>query len=106
MALATCCEGLKPPPLHLFLASDTSPGAASQVTLEVEDTGAGIPQEMLANIFEPFYSTKPPGQGTGLGLAIVYSIIQMHGGSVALGNRLDGGARATLTFNVQPQPQP
>ncbi len=82
--------------------TDDSPA----VILEVEDSGPGIPHEHLPKVFEPFYTTKPPGQGTGLGLAIVHRILQIHGGSIALGNRPDGGARATLTFNLHPHPPP
>jgi len=80
------------------------PGAISntesQVILEVEDTGPGIPPEHLSKIFEAFYTTKPPGQGTGLGLAIVRRILQIHGVGIALDNRPEGGARATLTFDL------
>ena len=90
----------------LQAATDASIALDPQIILEVEDTGPGIPQEQLPNIFEPFHTTKPPGQGTGLGLAIVHRIIQIHGGSVTLGNRPEGGARATLTFNLQPKPHP
>ncbi len=76
------------------------------VTVEVEDTGPGIPPQHLAKVFDPFFTTKPPGQGTGLGLAIVQKIMQIHGGSITLGNRLEGGARATLTFKLEPETPP
>jgi two-component system NtrC family sensor kinase len=48
--------------------------------LRVSDTGCGIPEQNLARIFEPHFTTKPPGEGTGLGLSIAYRIVEDHGG--------------------------
>jgi len=52
------------------------------VEIELEDEGPGIPEENLARIFHPFFTTKPPGQGTGLGLAIAQGIVTDHGGRI------------------------
>jgi two-component system cell cycle sensor histidine kinase/response regulator CckA len=52
------------------------------VRFEVEDSGHGIPRDVLPRIFEPFYTTKPVGQGTGLGLSVVFGSVTAHGGSV------------------------
>jgi signal transduction histidine kinase len=79
------------------LASDSDTAAGAVV--EVDDTGHGIRPENAPKLFEPFFTTKPPGQGTGLGLAIVRRIMEIHGGSIRLSNRKEGGARATLQFN-------
>jgi len=80
--------------------------APAGVMVEVDDTGHGITPENAGKLFEPFFTTKPPGQGTGLGLAIVRRIMEIHGGSVRLSNRTEGGARATLQFNTEPKKKP
>lgn len=54
----------------------------SWIVLSVTDNGEGIPQETLAHIFEPFYTTKGPSKGTGLGLAQAYGIVNHHGGYI------------------------
>lgn len=54
----------------------------SAVLLEVLDTGSGIPKELLSDIFNPFFTTKPVGRGTGLGLAAVAGTIRAHGGAI------------------------
>ena len=54
------------------------------VEVVVEDTGVGIPPEIRDRVFEPFFSTKPPGEGTGLGLSMVYATVEECGGSVSL----------------------
>jgi two-component system NtrC family sensor kinase len=50
------------------------------VSIEISDTGRGIPPEHIKRLFEPFFTTKPVGQGTGLGLSITYSIVEKHKG--------------------------
>jgi signal transduction histidine kinase len=77
--------------------------APAGVIVEVDDTGHGIMPANLSRVFEPFFTTKPPGQGSGLGLAIAHKIMEIHGGSIRLSNRNEGGARATLQFNTEPK---
>jgi PAS domain S-box-containing protein len=57
-------------------------GGAEGITIEVRDTGHGIPPEIRDRIFEPFFTTKEQGKGTGLGLAAVYGCVQSHNGEV------------------------
>jgi two-component system sensor histidine kinase HupT/HoxJ len=62
----------------------------------VLDRGPGIPEEMLPSLFDPFFTTRPPGQGTGLGLSLSYDLAVRHGGRLEAGNRPGGGAVFTL----------
>ncbi|MBI3615077.1 MAG: PAS domain S-box protein [Candidatus Omnitrophica bacterium] len=70
--------------------------AESAAAVEIEDTGVGIPQEILPKIFDPFFTTKPTGKGTGLGLSVTKNIIQLHGGMIDIRNREGGGVKVTL----------
>jgi two-component system, NtrC family, sensor kinase len=55
------------------------------VEIAVRDNGAGIPREYREKLFQPFFTTKPPGEGTGLGLSISYDIVtQQHGGTITV----------------------
>jgi two-component system sensor histidine kinase PilS (NtrC family) len=67
---------------------------APVVRVSVTDSGAGISDEALLHLFEPFWTTKP--LGTGLGLAIIYRIIEGHGGSITVESPLSGGCRFTI----------
>lgn len=66
------------------------------VVLEVIDEGYGIARTDLPKIFEPFYTTKPPGRGTGLGLSICYAIVAEHAGRI----EVDSAVGAGSTFRV------
>lgn len=71
-----------------------------EVIAEFEDTGVGIPGAELSKIFEPFYTTKPPGRGTGLGLSICYGIVEDHMGRLDVESRRGIGAIFRVTLPV------
>ena len=64
---------------------------AGRATVEISDDGSGVPGDLLDRIFEPFVSSKRPGDGTGLGLAIVAALVERHGGEVELASTGPGG---------------
>ncbi len=70
-----------------------------QVWITIRDTGPGIKKEILARIFDPFFSTKSSNKGLGLGLAISSGIVQEFGGRIEASNHREGGAQFTLTFD-------
>jgi len=74
------------------------------VELQVEDTGEGMPPEVLARALEPFYTTKPMGKGTGLGLAMVHGTAKAHGGTLDLQSVPGRGTRIAMRLPaLQPQ---
>jgi two-component system NtrC family sensor kinase len=64
-----------------------------QVLMEVRDTGAGMSPDIMRNLFQPFFTTKPPGMGTGLGLAVVHGIVSAHGGRIEVESHSGQGSR-------------
>ena len=68
--------------------SSPTPGKVGTIEISVRDNGTGIPQNALNKIFQPFFTTKPPGQGTGLGLSLSYDIItKAHGGELKVNTK-------------------
>jgi PAS domain S-box-containing protein len=72
----------------------------ANVQLRVEDTGPGIASQHLSRIWDPFFTTKPPGQGTGLGLFVTHGVVTRYGGTVRVENRSEGGARFVVELPI------
>ena len=77
---------------------DAARVSAPRVRLQVRDTGSGIPQASLHRVFDPFFSTKKPGQGTGLGLTMVAQIVRNHGGQVDVQSEPGRGTCITVLW--------
>ncbi|MBI5604410.1 MAG: PAS domain S-box protein [Deltaproteobacteria bacterium] len=71
------------------------------IRLSFEDTGSGIPPEILHKIFDPFFTTKPVGMGTGLGLAVSYGIVKDHEGEIRVESTPGEGSRFTVDLPIQ-----
>ena len=73
-----------------------APGHGDYVTLSVRDMGAGIANDIVEKIFEPYFTTKPSDRGTGLGLAVVHGIVKQNGGGILVSRVLPNGT----TFQI------
>ncbi len=93
-----CVNAVDAMPTGGTLVLRTRNGSAGSVELEVEDSGSGMPREVLDKALDPFFTTKPQGKGTGLGLAIVFGTMKAHQGSLELTSELGKGTRVTLRF--------
>jgi two-component system, cell cycle sensor histidine kinase and response regulator CckA len=74
------------------------------VAISIRDTGVGIPEEDLARIFDPFYTTKPVGVGTGLGLSICHNLVIDMGGRIDVDSRVGHGSTFTVVLPVSEDP--
>jgi signal transduction histidine kinase len=76
----------------------------TQVKLEVEDTGIGIPPENMSKLFTPFFSTKPDVKGVGLGLPVAYGIVQRHQGRIEVRSKVGEGSTFTVSLPLHFKP--
>ncbi len=80
----------------------TSEATVDEVLVHIEDSGCGIPPDVISRIFDPFFTTRDVGQGTGLGLWIAHGIVRKHGGCIDV--RSDPGRGSTFTVRLPRNP--
>ena len=71
----------------------------------MEDDGPGIPEELSGRIYEPFFTTRPPGEGSGLGLSLCYTIVDQHGGKIWEEGEPGEGARFVVELPLRASDQ-
>ena len=71
-----------------------------KVRIDIQDTGHGIPENKLEQIFNPFYTTKEPGKGTGLGLAVCFRIVEGLGGTIGIESEIGEGTTVTIKLPI------
>jgi two-component system cell cycle sensor histidine kinase/response regulator CckA len=96
-ALAATTRAGKPQAKVLVRTGTT---AAGHARLEVEDVGVGMTPDVVARVFDPFFTTQPAGQGLGLGLSICHRIVSDHGGTIRV--RTEPGVGSCFTVEVPP----
>lgn len=90
-------------PRRLTLTSRAHPERRT-VSLEVTDTGPGVPREIRSRIFDPLFSTKPPGEGTGLGLSLAQRVVEAHEGTIRLVASSGESARFRVELPIEGPP--
>jgi len=78
----------------------TSRAGKEKITIRIEDTGAGIRKEDLSEIFNPFFTTKAPGEGTGLGLSLVHSVIESYHGTIQVESKEGEGTSFIIELPI------
>ena len=68
--------------------------------IEIIDSGTGIPEEHLSRIFDPFYTTKAPGEGTGLGLSTAYGLVKENKGNIVVKETSKKGTTFLIEFEL------
>jgi PAS domain S-box-containing protein len=86
-----------------FAAMNLEAGEGPHVCIEVRDSGAGIPVEIMDRIFDPFFTTKSSGKGTGLGLSTSQAIVRSHGGFIRISSTPGEGSRFRVYLPAAPE---
>ena len=88
------------PPRLLTISTRLNPQSQT-ISIEIDDTGPGVPAEIRSRIFEPLFTTRAPGEGTGLGLSVSQGIIRSHGGTIELLSTTGPGAVFRIELPVE-----
>ncbi len=86
-------------------AQNSEASSGPHVLLQIEDTGSGIPPEIIDKIFDPFFTTKGIGKGTGLGLSTVLGIVRAHGGFLSVMTQKQKGTKFKVWFPAIKNPE-
>jgi two-component system NtrC family sensor kinase len=106
LVLALAINGLEATPPGGSVVIAARAGEGESVSLQVRDSGRGIPPEHLGKIFEPFFTTKEGESGVGLGLSVVYGIVERHQGTVAVDSSPGSGTVFTVCLPLRQPPAP
>jgi PAS domain S-box-containing protein len=79
-----------------FLSTELGLQPGLYAVLSISDTGRGMPADVIERVFEPFFTTRPPGQGTGLGMSIVHGFIKQSGGEIVIYSEQNLGTTVNL----------
>jgi signal transduction histidine kinase/tetratricopeptide (TPR) repeat protein len=82
------------------LVTISTKNLGDRIEISVKDNGPGIPDAIKEKIFQPFFTTKPPGSGTGLGLSLSYDIVKAHGGELTVESKGGVGSEFSVTLPV------
>ncbi|MFN7954433.1 MAG: ATP-binding protein [bacterium] len=83
----------------------TTRRTADELEISIEDNGCGIPGAQIDRVFDPFFTTRSPGEGTGLGLALTRQIVEEHGGHVGLTSVEGEGTKVTVRLPIAGPPE-
>jgi|GEM_PF-1468017 len=97
-----CVNAVDAMPEHGNLTLRTRNIDHDWIEIRVEDTGSGMPKEVLEKAMDPFFTTKGVGKGTGLGLSMVYSTVKAHRGQIEIESQPGAGTRVSLRFPAIP----
>jgi signal transduction histidine kinase len=82
------------------LLIETSAPTDAEICVVISDTGPGIPDDAMTKIFQPYFTTKKPGEGTGLGLFVTKTLVENMGGRIEVRSRRNKGTTFAVTFAV------
>jgi light-regulated signal transduction histidine kinase (bacteriophytochrome) len=101
---AYCASGKKKRMLHGYepMVSVTTPQMENQFEIRMCDNGVGISGHVINKIFQPFFTTRPPGECTGLGWALSYDIIKVHGSELKVKTKEGEFAKFIIKLPKQP----